>query len=75
MPKQSMTRMKVLLAATALLAAMSLPGSAQIRVEFNQIKCSDYFSYSPDQQLFIRFWLSGYYNAASNRNILDYSRL
>ncbi len=65
----------VLLAAAALLAAATLPGSAQIRVDFNEIKCSDYFSYAPEQQIFIRFWLSGYYSAAANNKVLDYSRL
>ena len=30
---------------------------------------------SPEEQEFVRFWMSGYYNAAANNNVLDYKRL
>jgi acid stress chaperone HdeB len=66
---------KILLAVAAFSTLATLPGSAQIRIEFNDIKCSDYMGYTPDQQRFIKFWISGYYNAAANRNTLDYNRL
>ena len=40
----------------------------------NQITCGSFLGYSPDIQDFVRFWMSGYYNAAANSNILNYDR-
>jgi acid stress chaperone HdeB len=61
--------------AATLLAAASLPSAAQINLDMNQIKCGDWLGYSPENQAFVRFWMSGYYNAAANSNVLDYDRL
>jgi hypothetical protein len=61
--------------AAALLGAASLPSAAQIKLDMNQITCRDFLGYSPENQAFVRFWLSGYYNAAANSNVLDYNRL
>jgi acid stress chaperone HdeB len=41
----------------------------------NRISCGDWLGYSPENREFVRFWMSGYYNAAGNSNILDYDRL
>ena len=62
-----------LLAATLLVAA-SQPTAAQISVDMNQITCGGWLGYSPEQRDFVRFWLSGYYNAAANSNVLSYDR-
>jgi hypothetical protein len=68
-------RWNVLLVAATLLAATSLPSAAQISVDMNQITCGNWLGYSPENRDFVRSWMSGYYNAASNSNILDYDRL
>ena len=68
-------RLDVLFVAATLLAAASLPSAAQINVDMNQMKCGDWLAYSPENQAFVRFWMSGYYNAAANSNVLDYDRL
>jgi hypothetical protein len=68
-------RCNVLIVAATLLVAGSLPSAAQIRLDMNQITCRDWLGYSPENQDFIRFWMSGYYNAANNSNVLDYDRL
>jgi hypothetical protein len=66
----------VLLSATiVLLAAAPQPSSAQIRLDMNAITCGDWLGYSPANRDFVRFWISGYYNAAANNNVLDYNRL
>ena len=65
----------VLFVAATLLVAGSLPCAAQISVDMNQITCGDWLGYSPEVQNFVRFWMSGYYNAAANNNVLDYDRL
>jgi len=61
------------LAATLLLAA-SQPGIAQINVDMEQVTCGRWLAYSPGERDFVRFWMSGYYNAAAGRNVLNYDR-
>src|SRR6476469_3386136 len=68
-------RWNVLLVATTLLAAAAQPSVAQISVDMNQITCEGWLGYSPEQRDFVRFWMSGYYNAAANSNVLNYDRL
>jgi hypothetical protein len=67
-------RWNVLLVATTLLAAASQPSVAQISVDMNQITCGGWLGYSPEQRDFVRFWMSGYYNAAADSNVLNYDR-
>ena len=64
----------VLLLAATLLVAASQPTVAQISVDMNQITCGGWLGYSPEQRDFVRFWMSGYYNAAANSNVLNYDR-
>ena len=68
-------RWNVLLVATTLLAAAAQPSVAQISVDMNQITCEGWLGYSPEQRDFVRFWMSGYYNAAANSSVLNYDRL
>lgn len=51
------------------------PGSAQIKLDMNQVTCGDLLGYSPANQDFVGYWMSGYYNAAAGRDVLDYNRL
>jgi acid stress chaperone HdeB len=67
-------RWNVLFVAATLLVAASQPSAAQISVDMNQITCGKFLGYSPDIQDFVRFWMSGYYNAAANSNVLNYDR-
>jgi HdeA/HdeB family len=60
---------------TILSVASSLPATAQIRLDMNRVTCNDYLGYSPESRDFIRFWMSGYYNAAANNSVLNYDRL
>ena len=68
-------RWNILFVTVSLLVAASQPSVAQIRVDINQITCRGWLGYSPADQDFVRFWLSGYYNAAANNKILSYDRL
>ena len=47
---------------------------AQISVDMNQITCGRWLGYSADERDFVRFWMSGYYNAAGNSNVLNCDR-
>ena len=68
-------RRNVLIVVATLLGISSLPATAQIRLDMNRVTCKDYLGYSAESRDFIRFWMSGYYNAAANSSILDYDRL
>jgi hypothetical protein len=68
-------RSNALFLAVALVAASPLPSQAQIKLDMNRITCRDWLGYSPEDRDFVRFWMSGYYNAAANSNVLDYDRL
>jgi acid stress chaperone HdeB len=64
-----------LIVGAVLLAAASVPASAQIKLDMNRITCGDWLGYGPADRDFVRFFMSGYYNAAANSNVLDYNRL
>jgi hypothetical protein len=65
----------VFVVAATVVCVSSLPAAAQIRLEMNGITCKDYLQYSPESRDFIRFWMSGYYNAAANSAVLNYDRM
>jgi acid stress chaperone HdeB len=67
-------RWNVLFVTVSLLVAASLPSAAQISLNMNKITCGGWLGYSPEDRDFVRFWMSGYYNAAANSNILNYDR-
>jgi hypothetical protein len=67
-------RWNVLFVAATLLVAASQPSAAQISVDMNQITCGSFLGYSPDVRDFVRSWMSGYYNAAANSNVLNFDR-
>lgn len=47
---------------------------AQISIDMNQITCGRYLGYNAEDRDFVRFWMSGYYNAAANSSVLNYDR-
>ena len=68
-------RCRVLVVAVILIGAASTPAAAQIKLDLNQITCGDWLGYGPADRDFVRYFMSGYYNAAANNNVLDYNRL
>ena len=67
-------RWSILFVAASWLVAASQQSAAQILVDMNQITCGRWLAYSPEERDFVRFWMSGYYNAAANSNVLNYDR-
>ena len=65
-------RRSVFFVAATLLVAGAQTSAAQINVDMNKITCGGWLGYAPEEQDFVRFWMSGYYNAAANRNVLNY---
>jgi acid stress chaperone HdeB len=68
-------RYRALAVGVALLAAASAPAAAQIKLDMNKVTCGDWLGYGPANRDFVRFFLSGYYSAAANNDVLDYNRL
>ena len=68
-------RYRALVVAVVLIAAASATAAAQIKLDMNQITCGDWLGYGLADRDFVRFFMSGYYNAAANNNVLDYNRL
>src|SRR5262245_33431294 len=67
-------RLRIGLVAAALLVAASQFSMAQITVDMNQITCGQYLKYNQEDRDFVRFFMSGYYNAAANSNVMHYER-
>jgi len=65
----------VLIIAATLSSLAALPTAAQVNVNMNNMTCGDWLGYTPESQNFVRFWMSGYYNASENSNVLNYDRL
>jgi HdeA/HdeB family len=68
-------RPRTFVVGVVLLAAASPPASSQIRLDMNKITCGDWLGYNQADRDFVKFFMSGYYDAAANNNVLDYNRL
>ena len=68
-------RYRALVVSVVLLTATSFPAASQIRVDMNKITCGNWLGYTQTDRDFVRFFMSGYYNAAANNNVMDYNRL
>ena len=68
-------RYRALAVRVVLLAAASAPAAAQVKLDMNKVTCGDWLGYGPANRDFVRFFMSGYYSAAANNDVLDYNRL
>src|SRR3954447_8071206 len=66
---------KVFFVVTLLSIAASMPAAAQVNLDMNKITCADWLGYDQDSREFVRYWMSGYYSASKNNNVLDFRRL
>jgi hypothetical protein len=69
-----MRRLAIVLVLTAT-SFGGLPAHAQLDLDMDRITCGDWLSYDYSQQQFIRYWMSGYYSASKNNDVLDFKRL
>jgi acid stress chaperone HdeB len=64
---------KVLFAAAMLAAAsVSSPVKAQVVVDMSLITCGQFLSYDPERKELVSSWMSGYFSASKNLNMLDF---
>ena len=58
------------------LAGMAFwPAHAQVQADMNRITCKDLLSYDPENRNFVAYWMSCYYSASKNNDVLDFQRL
>lgn len=51
------------------------PAHAQVQVDMNHITCRAFLSYGYEDKNFVGYWMSGYYSASRNSDVLDFKRL
>jgi len=61
----------VFVGAMTLLVVSLLPAKAQVRLDMTRVTCQQWLAYDRDTQNLIRFWMSGYYSASKNTDVLD----
>ena len=66
---------KFIFAAAILAGIYSAPASAQVVIDMSLITCEDYASRSPEIKGMIASWMSGYYSASKNLNMLQFDYL
>jgi acid stress chaperone HdeB len=51
--------------------AFSAPAKAQVVLDLSLITCKQFLASDPERQALIGSWMSGYFSATKNLNILD----
>lgn len=69
---QSNPREAVLVGSPNVIGATAGTGAT---LDFNKLTCGDWLGYTPEDQDFVSYFMSGYYNAAANNDVFDYNRL
>ena len=62
---------KIFCVAMTLLVVSLLPAKAQVRLDMTRVTCGQWLGYDPDRKKFVRLWMSGYFSASTNRDVLD----
>ncbi|MCK9919957.1 HdeA family protein [Microbacteriaceae bacterium K1510] len=65
----------IFLVSAVMAGAAAMPATAQVNLDMNQITCGDWLGYDQPSREFVGYWMSGYYSATRNDNVLDFRRL
>ena len=66
---------KFIFAAAILAGVCSAPASAQVVIDMSLITCEDYATRPPEIKGMITSWMSGYFSASKNLNMLQFDYL
>jgi acid stress chaperone HdeB len=66
---------KFIFAAAILAGVYSAPASAQVVIDMSLITCEDYATRPPEIKGMITSWMSGYFSASKNLNMLQFDYL
>jgi acid stress chaperone HdeB len=63
---------KAMLVATALVMGVATSAQAQVVIDMSLITCKEYMSADPERKELVASWMSGYFSASKNLNVLDF---
>ena len=63
---------KAMLVAAVFVTGATTPAKAQVVIEMSLITCKQYMDADPDRKELVASWLSGYFSASKNLNVLDF---
>jgi acid stress chaperone HdeB len=66
---------KVLFAAAMLAGVYTAPASAQVVIDMSMITCGEFAQKDPAIKSLIASWMSGYFSASKNLNMLQFDYL
>ena len=64
--------LKAMLVATVLVIGVAIPAQAQVVIDMSLITCKEYMGADPERRELIASWMSGYFSASKNLNVLDF---
>lgn len=59
------------IAVAAALFAAGTPAQAQVIIDMTKITCGEFLNAQPEQQAVVASWMSGYFSASQNIDMLD----
>ena len=63
---------KAMLCAAVFVTGAAIPAKAQVVIDMSLITCKQYMDADPDRKELVASWLSGYFSASKNLNVLDF---
>ena len=63
---------KAMVLATVMVTGAAIPAKAQVVIDMSLITCKQYMDADPDRKELVAYWLSGYFSASKNLNVLDF---
>jgi acid stress chaperone HdeB len=63
---------KAILVATVFVMGAAIPAKAQVVIDMSLLTCKQYMDADPDRKELVASWMSGYFSASKNLNVLDF---
>jgi len=63
---------KAVLVASVLVVGAAIPAKAQVVIDMSLITCKEFMNADPERQELVASWMSGYFSASKNINVLDF---
>ena len=64
-------KLAICMVTAAVMLVLTLPARAQV-VDLSLITCKELLAGDTDRQAFIAWWMSGYFSASKNLNVVDF---
>lgn len=64
-------KLTVFVCMTAFVVTTTAPAKAQVTIDLSLITCKQLLAAEPERQALISSWMSGYFSASKNLNVVD----